>query len=450
MDLAVADAAVIEGRGVSSKDEHSISAALATATCTLLGAGLPTAVDAQEEPTWDFNTSLLYYGENNDRVQDISVSAIARRLFVDERVLSFGLTVDSLTGATPSGAIRQDTAQTFTRPSGNAAYTEAPGELPLDDTFLDTRVALTLNWQQPYGNAAVINVGGSLSKEYDYLHLGVNGRVSKDFNKRNTTLSAGVAYSRDELDPVGGAPTPLSSMLDVGDLSNRTGKDDKDIIDFILGFSQVLSRNIVIQASYSYSYANGYLTDPYKILSVVDGITGDTLPRLPQPGIAGPNGQFLYESRPDERTKHSLYTQAKYYMDGKVLDASYRYMTDDWDIDSHTVDLRYRWPIGADMYLEPHLRYYTQTEADFYRLSLVDGSPLPAFASSDYRLGNFDAVTAGLKFGWKTANDNDMSIRVELYRQSGSLSESQIIGNQALRDNYPDLDALIVQFGYRF
>ena len=87
------------------RDNRSISAALAAATCSLLGGGIPAPVDAQEEPAWDFNTSLLYYGEDDDRVKDYSVSAIARRMFVDDRFLTIGLTVDVLTGATPNGAI---------------------------------------------------------------------------------------------------------------------------------------------------------------------------------------------------------------------------------------------------------------------------------------------------------------------------------------------------------
>jgi hypothetical protein len=204
-----------------------------------------------------------------------------------------------------------------------------------------------------------------------------------------------------------------------------------------------------VQANYSYSKSDGYLTDPFKVLSVVDGTTGDTLTRVPAPG-GGPSHQYLFESRPDERTKHSIYGQAKYYMNGKVLDASYRYMTDDWEIDSHTVDLRYRIPFGTDRYIEPHLRFYTQSEAEFYTLSIPDSQPLPSFASADYRLGDFDAITAGVKYGWKTRNDNEMSVRVEWYGQSGTVPASQIIGNQAARDNYPDLNAIIVQFAYRF
>ncbi len=225
---------------MSKQDNRSISAALATATCTLLGSGVVQPAVAQEEPDWDFNTSLLYYGEDGDRVKDFSVSAIARRMFVDDRFLTLSLTVDGLTGATPSGAIRQDVPQTFTRPSGNAAYTVPGGVLPLDDTFKDTRVAISGGWQQPIGETSLINVGASASKEYDYMHLGVNAKYARDFNQRNTTLSAGIALSMDSLDPVGGAPTPLTPMLDVGDTSNRLGDQDKDVLDVVFGVTQVI------------------------------------------------------------------------------------------------------------------------------------------------------------------------------------------------------------------
>ena len=448
--LAVAVAGVIEMTTSNRKNKRSVSATLAAATCALLGTTVATPVDAQEEPKWDFNTSLLYYGEDNDRVQDASFKSLARRLFGDDKYLSIGLTVDSLTGATPSGAIRQDIVQTFTRPSGNSAYSVAAGELPLDDTFLDTRVALIAGWQQPAGEKGLLSVGLSASREYDYLHTGINASYAHDFNKRNTTVSAGFAFAQDSIEPVGGAPMPLTPMLDVGDTSNRLGDQDKDVLDLVLGVTQVISRDLVVQANYSFSRSEGYLNNPYKVLSLVDGITGDTLPRIPGPD-GGPSGQFLFENRPDERTQHSIYAQAKYNMNGKVLDASYRYMTDDWEIDSHTIDVRYRLPIGERSYLEPHLRYYTQSEAEFYRLSLDSSLPsLPTFASSDYRLGNFDGTTVGVKYGWKTRSENDMSVRVEWYTQSGSVPSGQLIGNQAGRDNFPDLNALIVQFSYRF
>ncbi len=441
MPSAAADAA--------ATDMTTLNRKLAAATCALLGSALVTPVDAREEPDWDFNTSLLYYGEDGDRVQDLSFKSLSRRLFTDDRTLSIGLTVDTLTGATPSGAIRQDIPQTFTRPSGNGSYEVPAGELPLDDTFKDTRLALTLGWRQPVFEKGLFDVGVSASKEYDYLHTGLNASYAHDFNNRNTTVSAGFAFAKDSIEAVGGAPIPFTAMRDVGDLGNRQGDQDKDVLDFVLGVTQVVSRDLLFQVNYSYSRSEGYLNNPYKVLSLVDGVTGDTVQRTPGPE-GGPSGVFLFEGRPEERTQHSLYAQAKYNMSGKVLDVSYRYMTDDWEIDSHTIDLRYRWPIGDRSYLEPHLRFYTQTEADFYRLSLDDSVALPAFASSDYRMGNFDGTTVGLKYGWKTRNDNEMSVRVEWYMQSGTVPADQVIGNQAGRDNYPDLNALIAQFSYRF
>jgi hypothetical protein len=225
----------------------TISGALAAATCTLLGASLPEPVQAQEDPGWNFDTALLYYGEDDDRVQDLSVSVLGTRTYVDDRILTLGLTVDALTGASPNGALPQSFVQTFTQPSGNATFDTPANELPIDSTFRDTRVAATANWQQPLGRLYQLSVGASASKEFDYLHLGLNGKLSRDFNNRNTTVSGGFAIASDEIDPVGGTPTGLSQMLNVGDLSNRRGSESKELLDVIFGVTQVISRNLVAQ-----------------------------------------------------------------------------------------------------------------------------------------------------------------------------------------------------------
>jgi len=435
---------------MSQRNRRSITGALAAATCTLLGTSATESVQAQEELGWDFNTSLLYYGEDDDRVQDISFKSLSTRTYVDDRYLILGLTVDALTGASPNGGLPQSVPQTFTQPSGKNTFTTPAGELPLEDAYRDTRVALTANWEQPLGRLYAINVGASASKEFDYLHLGLNARISRDFNNRNTTVSGGFAVAFDEIDPIGGVPTGLTQMLPVGDLSNRRGSESKDILDVILGVTQVVSRNFLVQLNYSYSDSSGYLSDPFKIVTLVDA-SGDAVRLLPPlPPDQGPSHINYFEHRPDSRSKHSLYAQGKYYMDGKVLDASYRYMTDDWEIDSHTLDMRLRWPVGSDKFLEPHLRYYSQTAAEFYQLSLPEGDPLPEFVSADHRMGDFDAITAGLKFGWKTGGGNDMSARLEFYRQTSNVSSGQLIGNQVGRDNVPDLNAIIFQFGYKF
>ena len=91
----------------------------------------------------------------------------------------------------------------------------------------------------------------------------------------------------------------------------------------------------------------------------------------------GGTGLYLFENRPDTRAKQSVFGLLKHELGGNVLELSYRYMTDDWGIDSQTVDLHFRWGMGDRRYLQPHVRYYTQTAADFYRTVLFDGEPLP-------------------------------------------------------------------------
>ncbi|MET0657512.1 MAG: DUF3570 domain-containing protein [Steroidobacteraceae bacterium] len=404
--------------------DDSLNTALAAATCVLLSGSMP-ALAADESNRWSFDSALMYYGESDSRVKDASATVAARRDFGDERSLGVTVTADTLTGASPSGAIALDRPQTFTSPSGRDVYSTKTGDIPLDDTFHDTRFALNAGWTQPFSRLYKLDVGLGFSTEYDYTHLGANVGVARDFNKRNTTVSAGVAWSKDKIDPEGGAPVPLSQMADVGDDANKRGSDDKDVLDVLVGFTQVLNRSTVLRVNYSYSKWSGYLNDPYKILSVVDPTTGDTLARSPLG--QGPTGVYLYENRPDNRTKQSVYAEMKHAFGSPVLSLSYRFMTDDWEIDSHTVEARLRWPIRETSFIEPQLRYYTQSEAEFYRSSLAAGQPLPKFASSDFRLGNFDGTTVGLKFGHRLAGGNEWSVRLEYYQQSGHVPSDQLI-----------------------
>src|SRR5690348_237048 len=137
---AGADSAVAAvGATEMTEKDSPLAAALATATCSLLGVAAIAPAEAQEVPTWQVDTAALYYGENDGRVKDASISISARRDFQDERFLTLDLSVDTLTGASPNGALAQGGAQTFTSPSGKASYSTNAGKIPLDNTFKDTR-----------------------------------------------------------------------------------------------------------------------------------------------------------------------------------------------------------------------------------------------------------------------------------------------------------------------
>jgi hypothetical protein len=297
---------------------------------------------------------------------------------------------------------------------------------------------------QPLGRLSKIDFGVSVSNEWDYLHTGVNGTYTRDFNQRRTTLSLGAALALDTIDPEGGRPLPLAPMLPVGVPGNKAlDADDKTVADGLVGITQILGRNTLGQINYSVSVSNGYLTDPYKLLSVVDRETG-----APVPGPA-PLDLYLYEARPDSRTKHSLFALWKHSLGRDVVDLSYRFMTDDWSIDSHTVEVRYRWGFGS-FDLQPHVRYYTQTAAEFYRGALFADDRLPQFASADYRVGELDTYTFGLAWGRPMQDGRRLSVRLEYYEQSGTSPPELEVGDLRSFDLAPSVDALIAEIGFRW
>lgn len=432
----------------------NIKAALSLATAALLGTSNiaqaeTTTSNSVEDNSWEFDSAFLFYSES-DRVNASEAIFNAKKTFDGDEVLNLKLTVDALTGASANGAVAQPTVQTFTRPSGNGQYEIAPEETPLDDTFRDTRLQLNVQWTQPVVQDYTVSGGLHVSKEYDYLSLGVNGSIAIDFDRKNSTFSAGFSYFQDTFTPEGGIPKPFSSMLigDSGESSwdeafakTRIGsKDDKSTTDILFGFTQVINRRMLMQFNYSYSVVDGYLADPFKVLSVVNagGITQD----------------YVYESRPDSRIKQSVYAQSLYHFETNVLDVSYRYLWDDWDITSHTIDSRFRIPLGdgfgKESYIQPHLRFYQQSAADFYQPFLLNSNPLPHFASADYRIGEMTAVTVGLKYGMLVNNGHELSFRLEYYRQTptdAGFTEPGVLKELEL---YPSIDAIIAQVTYSF
>ena len=252
-----------------------VKKALFTASCSLL-AGQAMASD------WEVDTALMFYNET-DRVQALEGIVSAKKSLKNDRELSAKLVVDSLTGASANGAVPQVSAQTFTTPSGNGQYTAAAGELPLDDTFQDTRVQLSAQWSQPLGENTLFSAGTNVSNEYDYQSISFNGALGRYFNSKNTTVSLGLSYAADSIDAVGGRPVGMSAMVvDNGQFASEQdfdtafdatrqsgGEDSKNTADAIIGITQVINRRWITQFNLSFSAVDGYLTDPYKVVSEV-------------------------------------------------------------------------------------------------------------------------------------------------------------------------------------
>lgn len=405
----------------------NIRGLLSTATGCLLGA--TAGAQASTMAGWDADVAVLIYNET-DRVSAFEPAIALKKTYDDESVLGIKFVYDALTGASHNGAAESDQVQTFTRPSGRGSYSVGAGEVPLDDTFRDSRGNLSVSYEQPIGRFNKMVYGSNVSAEHDFTSMGASATYLHDMNQRNTTLSVGVSFESNQITPEGGVPVPLSEMQ-VNTNTQVRGDDSetRTMSEVMFGVTQVIDRYTLMQLNYGFSQSSGYHTDPYKIVSVLDN-NGDLI------AANGLNGTYLYENRPDSRTKHSVYGKVKRYISGDVADISYRYMWDDWDVVSHTIDSHYRFNLSNNWYVEPHVRYYQQQAAEFYRYSITQGEPVPEYLSADYRLGDLTATTLGAKLGFMVGEHKN-SVRLEMYQQSGDESPA-------------DMDALILQYNISF
>ncbi|MDM7914291.1 MAG: DUF3570 domain-containing protein [Candidatus Eisenbacteria bacterium] len=427
-----------------------IRSALAAAACALLGsaAASGSAAEASSGQPTQVQSGILVYSESK-RVTTVETVVNLSKELRAGRILTGQVVFDALTGASPNGATPAGRVQTFTRPSGQGSYQVAAGQTPLDHTFQDTRFAGSIHYDVPLSAMSRVVYGAGLSLERDYSSVGGDILLSRDLFLRNTTVSLGLSGSLDRVSPLGGPPSALSVMSaptsrhgddeEEGEGGEGGGGKGKQVAGLRLGLTQVLTPSALMQVNYSAGRTSGYLNDPYKIVSLVDGGPGPN---------QGEPVRYLYEKRPPSRLQQSLYWLGKGTTGSDVVTLSYRYLWDDWGIRSHTLEARYRWQAREQLSLEPIFRFYRQTAASFYRHSLVDGEPLPGNVSADYRLGAMDAWTTGVKIGHPIAPGRELTLRLEYYLQKGNGKPDDAIGSQRNYDLFPDLRATIVQLGY--
>ena len=281
--------------------------------------------------------------------------------------VGFNLSREIMSGASPWATVLDPDEQAALIMSGAT----------IDDTRSETSVSVT-----HYGddNDATLAITRSREDDYDADAIAVSGERS--FNNGLTTVSAGLSYSQDLIRP--------TDALMFGRIQNAKRWSRSGFV----GVSQVLDANSALYVGLSGTDHTGFLSDPYKLRDV----------------------------RPDERLEWALGVRYRRFLES--LDASlhvdYRHYRDDWDIASHTLHTSWYQNIGRSFQLVPNVRYYSQSEAEFYR-SFDDFSlPLTVPQSSDFRLSAYGAFTVGVKGilrrpGWSVTLSADRYMAREKY-----------------------------------
>jgi hypothetical protein len=312
---------------------------------------------------------------------------IEQTLGLEARVKITGV-MDTITGATPTG-----------EPADPAT-----GRVPLTQIH-DRRKAWTADFSRQFGRVNLA-LGAANSRESDYVSTGFSLNTLTEFNSKNTTMLAGISGTQDDVK-----------------VFYQPARATKHTLDLIVGVTQLLDENTSLVLNASYGSATGYLNDPYKLIRK----NTELLPGIFLPLTFG-------ENRPDERDKWVGFASLNHSVPEwkGAVEASYRLYHDTFGITSHTIAATWLQRLGEQLILSPSVRFYEQTAADFYRVSLDNTTitpttkPNPAgpFYSADYRLASFDSWTWGVKLVWTPKPAFQADVAWESYRMTGRDSQT--------------------------
>jgi hypothetical protein len=392
----------------SKKPFNNISAQLSLAAGSLLA--IPQVQATGDETlynSWDIDVGYLYYEEPEYVTVHTYMAMISGNLS-DKDTIKLGLVFDTLSGATPSGALPDSEFVSVSGVSGGGV--SAAGGSGGKVAFDDTRLAFDAQWGHEWARLWRSKLSTAVSVEGDYTALGGSLGIEKDAKDKSYTLTAAIGLATDRVSQ--SDETTPEPLTEVG-TGSTFGVGRKNSAEIMLGITQVINRRTQAMINLSYSQSSGYHTDPYKVLSVADADDAE----LTQ----------VSEHRPDNRQRVILYSKIKHELptSGSHLGLSYRYHSDSWDLNSHTLEASYRFKLGNNNLLEPFARVYHQPAANFYtRTILIEPGTvfsditLPEHASADVRLSEMQSSTLGLKYIYKTSLKGSVDTRIGYYHRN--------------------------------
>jgi hypothetical protein len=323
---------------------------------------IPAEAGAQAAPDREWaELKVLDYrdwqpGANRMSVRSPSLYAV--KPLSDTLVVEGSLVYDSMSGASPLW------------------YNTLSGASGLGVT--DYRTAGDLKVTK-YLDGVAIGVGAAVSSERDFLSRAGSVEVRLFSEDRNRTWAFAFAGTNDRINPVNGVVVNAP----------------RNTLDFLVGVTQALSPNAIVQSNVTYSRGHGYYSDPYKPL----------------------------DTRPERRTVFAWLTRYNLYLPAPdaTLRLSYRYLHDSFGSNSSALEATWYQPLPAAWSVAPGLRYYTQSAADFYfDPPYAQGYVAGQSYTADTRLSAFGAFTPSLAFARSFADGWSAGLKVALYRQRAS------------------------------
>ncbi|MFA5939671.1 MAG: DUF3570 domain-containing protein [Sinimarinibacterium sp.] len=307
----------------------------------------------------------------------------------DDQALTVNATYETMSGASPW----------WVQPDANGRPVQVMSGASIEEERFDVQGAWTLPLADLDWSVAL---GYSTEDDYEAINGGIEGAYA--LQNGQLTVSGGLGYSYDQLDPEVGA-----SSTDV------IADADKDSFTAYGGASWVIDAQTLWQSTLSYTLHDGYLSDPYKRAFIVD------------------DAGTVRDARPGSRELWALSARFRHYVAAAnaALHVDYRYFHDDWEIEAHTLELSWNQVFAETWRVTPAVRWYSQSQAYFYAPYYASARS-DGLASSDYRLSPYGALSARVDLR-KALGEWELGVGAEWYDASADYAiESVDVVNPGL------------------
>jgi hypothetical protein len=325
--------------------------------------------------------------------------------------------------------------------SGGGVTIDGPSVL-LRKNFGDS-VSVGYNHYVDNVSSASIDVLVSAS---EYTENRVEQSISIDYLKQKTTMS--LAYTTSVESDFDASTMSLNFSQDLfGDLTTvnmgfalgdnivgQNGNPDFSeqtlVRSYRVSMSQIMTKNLAMVFALETITDEGYLNNPYRSVRYIDS-------RNPE--------QYLFQQEiyPGTRTSNAVAIRANFYLQQRAaIHAGYRAFSDSWGIEASTIELGYTLPYGNSWIFETSIRYYDQTQADFYS-DLFPFANAQNFLARDKELSTFQSTTVGLgssyefdNSGWTHLKRASLNLNLDYilfdYQDFRDLTQPGTVGNEPL------------------
>jgi len=405
-------------------------------------------------------------GIGNEDLEDFNPTIVVSIPLNDDDIITLDYGISTYTSASSSNGNPFDAGT-------NRNQTSSPWYASTGASKVDKWKSLNIDYSHSSDDRnTIITANLSTAKEWDYESFGFGGGLIKLSNNKNTSISLSTKIYIDKWIPI--YPKELDSYIDnggdtkIGFFYNKTIFDENGVnselwspsndfkliedksrntYSFSLQFSQILNKNAQISLFIDFIKQKGWLANPLQRVYFSD---------VNNFYIGNPTSIPIYTSKenkdvfhladdierlPEKRVKIPLGLRFNYFLNENLtLRSYYRFYSDDWGINSHTLSLEFPFKFLDNFTFYPSYRFYQQSEADYFKPYDMHLSS-SKYYTSDYDLSKFHSNQIGLGLKY-------VDIFTKFKLLSLGLKSIDLNYSSYARDS--DFKSTIVSIGFKF